>query len=88
MIGSCLKVQEKIFNENVKIVVNFLEKEYPTSWDMEELEQDIITGYTSLEKELFNVYIALMTLKEYSKNNQKKVKIIEYYLKLLKENGL
>jgi hypothetical protein len=74
-------------NQNIKIIFNYLDKQYLCSFDTEEIEQDIEMGYTDLSKELYNAYSALITMKEYNKNNSKKVSEINKYLSLLmKEN--
>ncbi len=86
---SMVMVQPKTqtMNQNIKMIFNYLDKQYPCSFDTEEIEQDIEMGYTDLSKELYNAYSALITMKEYNKNNSKKVSEINKYLSLLmKEN--
>jgi len=86
---SIIIVQPKtqIINQNIKMIFTYLDKQYPCSFDIEEIEQDIETGYSDLSKELYNAYKALITMKDFNKNNSKKVSEINKYLSLLmKEN--
>lgn len=74
-------------NQNIKSIFNYLDKQYPCSFDIEEIEQDIEIGYSDLSKELFNAYKTLVIMKQYNKNNSSKVSEINKYLQLLmKEN--
>ena len=86
---SMVMVQPKTqtMNQNIKMIFNYLDKQYPCSFDIEEIEQDIEIGYSDLSKELYNAYKTLITMKEFNKNNSKKVSEINKYLNLLmKEN--
>lgn len=86
---SMVMVQPKTqtMNQNIKMIFNYLDKQYPCSFDIEEIEQDIKMGYSDLSKELYNAYKTLITMKEFNKNNSKKVSEINKYLNLLmKEN--
>jgi len=79
----------RAINQNVKNIFNYLDRQYPTTFDLEEIEQDIETGYTSLEKELLNAYKALCIFKVTNKNNQKICSTVNQFLKLLmKENRI
>jgi len=86
---SMVMVQPKTqtMSQNIKIIFNYLDKQYLCSFDIEEIKQDIEMGYTDLPKELYNAYKTLITMKEFNKNNSKKVSEINKYLNLLmKEN--
>lgn len=73
----------KPINQNIRNIFNYLDRQYPTAFDISEIEQDIATGMTSLNKELSNAYKALVILKNHNKNNQKVCTTINLYLKML-----
>jgi hypothetical protein len=75
----------RALNSNIKSIINYLDKQYPCTWD--DLEQDLTTGLTNIERELTNMYLALVSLKNHHKNDQKQITTINQYLKMLmKEN--
>lgn len=88
-MSTIIASRSKAINQNVKNIFSYLDRQYPATFDIEEIEQDIETGYTSLDKELLNAYKALCILKTTNKNNQKVCTTVNQFLKLLiKENKI
>lgn len=86
-MSTMIASKPRALNQNIRNIFNYLDRQYPTAFDISEIEQDIATGMTSLNKELYNAYTALVIIKEHNKNNQKVCTTINQYLKLLiKEN--
>ena len=82
-----IQPRTQTMNQNIKMIFNYLDQQYPCSFDIEEIEQDVGAGLTTIQTELFNAYKALVIMKEYNKKNSSRVSEINKYLNLLmKEN--
>jgi len=82
-----LQSRESILSNNVKTVLRYLGEQYQCTFDIDEIEQDIVNGYSNLEKEIYNACHTLKIIKNRNKNNFKKVSEANKYLKMLmKEN--
>lgn len=75
-----------MINDRIREVIRFLVKLRPNS-DWDEVEQDIKSGYTTLEAELYNMTKALLLLK-INNNNQKLATGINQCLKILTNENL
>lgn len=85
-MSTIIQSKPNYLNQNIISIFNYLDRQYPTSFDLQDIEQDISDGMTSLTGELHNAYKALVTLKRYHKND---TKVINQYLKLLmRENKI
>ena len=79
-----IQSRSNALSQNVKNILNYLDKQYQGCWD--EVELDLTTGITTLDRELCNIYKALIVLKEHSKD-QKQAAAINNYLKMLIKEG-
>ena len=75
-----------MINERIREIIKFLMKQFPNQ-DWDELEQDIKSGYTTLEAELYNMTKAFLMLKS-NNNNQKIATGINQCLKILATENL
>ena len=80
-----IQSRSNALSQNVKNILNYLDKQYQgCSWD--EVEFDLTTGITTLDREICNIYKTLTILKEHSKD-QKQVAAVNNYLRMLIKEG-
>ena len=67
---------------NFKSILKYLDRQYQ-NYGFDEVEQDIETGLTNIEEEMYNALKTLLILKEANKNNQKQCTAINNFIKML-----
>jgi len=73
---------------NFKSILKYLDKQYP-NYGFDEVQQDIETGLTNIEEEMYNAFKTLTILKDQNKNNQKQCTAINNFIKMMmKENKI
>lgn len=83
-----IQSRTRCLSSTFKSVLKYLDKQYP-NYGFDEVQQDIETGLTNIETEMFNAYKTLVLLKEQNKNNQKQCAAINNFIKMLaKENKI
>jgi hypothetical protein len=76
-----IQSKREVINNNIKIVLKYLDSNFPCCWD--DLETDIATGMTDIHKEIINMRSALGVLKFYHKDDKMQMTICNKCLQLL-----